>query len=263
VKKLPSNTPFKVLTLGAVLSGKKASRPGDLAKYGMPLTKTVEVNNKLEGRDDSVLTRREKLQKTVMDVSTTHGIDAGLLYHSVADVDSDTGIAVIHDDVRGTVQTVRAMEKAYVKTAIKAAGQYDVHQQIMEAVAATSPEVAATADFKALKAEIDEQVAEKQAIISEQFNENTTALIGEGTLFESFAKPVDTETGTTVQSAIPKGSLGAITVAPNTPLAEQDFGDKILTITEGDESVEVLAQEYWNNIQSRIDMVGKLKVCLS
>jgi hypothetical protein len=46
-------------------------------------------------------------------------------------------------------------------------------------------------------------------------------------------------------------------------LAEQDFGDKILTITEGDESVEVLAQEYWNNIQSRLDMVEKLKVCLS
>jgi hypothetical protein len=253
VKKLPSNTPFKVLPLGAVLSGKKASRPGDLAEYGMPLTKTVEVNNKLEGRDDNVLTRREKLQKTVMDVSTTHGIDAGLLYHSVADVDSDTGVAVIHDDVRGTVQTVRAMEEAYVKTAIKAAGQYDVHQQIMEAVAAASPEVAATADFKALKAEIDEQVAEKKAIISEQFNENTTALIGEGTLFESFAKPVDTDTGTTVQSTIPKG----------TPLAEQDFGDKILTITEGDESVEVLAQEYWNNIQSRLDMVEKLKVCLS
>jgi hypothetical protein len=145
------------------------------------------------------------------------------------------------------------MEEAYVKTAIKAAGQYDVHQQIMEAVAAVSPEVAATADFKALKAEIDEQVAEKKAIISEQFNENTTALIGEGTLFESFAKPVDTDTGTTVQSTIPKG----------TPLAEQDFGDKILTITEGDESVEVLAQEYWNNIQSRLDMVEKLKVCLS
>ena len=258
LKQLPSDTPFKVLPAGAVLDGKKASNPEELQKFGMPVTKEVEVINSFKGKDDTVLTRREKLQKTVMDVSTIHGIDAALLYHSLANVDPQSGVAVIHDDVRGTVATVRAMEAEYAKTAVKVAGQYDVHQQIMEAVASYSPEIAESADFKALKKQIDDQVAEKQKIISALFNENNDALIGDGTAFETFAKPtevsptVDTEAETTVQSSIPTG-----------PLAEQDFGDTTITVVDGDESVEVLAQEYWNNIQSRLDMVEKLKICLT
>jgi len=255
LKKLPSETPFKVLPAGAVLDGKKASNPGDLQKYGMPITKEVEVLNTFEGKDDTVLTRREKLRKTVMDVSTIHGIDAALLYHSLDNVDPQSGVAVIHDEVRGNVNTVRAMEAEYAKTAVKVAGQYDVHQQIMEAVAAYSPEIAESADFKALKKQIDQQVAEKNKLISELFNENNDALIGDGTAFEQFTNipNVDIETETTVESAIPNEG----------PSAKQDFGDTIITIVDGDVSVEVLAQEYWDNIQSRLDMVEKLKICLT
>jgi hypothetical protein len=254
LKQVPSDIPVKVLPAGAVLDGKKASNEEDLNTYGMPVTKVVELLNTFEGKPDTVLTRMEKLMKTVMDVSTTHGIDAALLYHSLANVDPKTGVAVIHDDVRGSVQTVRAMEAAYAETAIKVAGEYDVHQQLMEAVAFYSPETAQDADFIALKKEIDGQVADKKKIVSTLFNKESDALIGDGKAFEEFANPaeVDTDTESTVQSTIPKG-----------PAAKQDFGDTTVTIVEGDVSVEVLAQEYWDNIQSRLDMVEKLRICLS
>jgi len=253
MKLLPADLFFKVLPAAAVLAGIKPTKD-NLNKFGMPVTKKVEVVNELEGRDDTVLTRKEKLQKTVMDVSTTHGIDAALLYHSLDNVGSESGTVVIHDDVRSDVKTVRAMEAAYLKTAIKVATEYDVHQQLMEAVAAYSPEIANSAEFKALKATIDQQVAEKAEIISALFNKNSDALIGDGAAFETFAKPaeVDTEADTTVQSTIPKG-----------PSAEQDFGDTTITLVDGDESIEVLAQSYWDDIQSRLNMVEKLKICLT
>ena len=261
VKQLPADKPFKVLPAGAVMSGKKASTPGDLNRYGMPLTKKVEVLNEFKGKPDTVLTRREKLRKTVMDVSTTHGQDAALLYHSIADVGTKEGLVTIHDDVRGSVQTVRAVEAQYVKNAKKLAGEYDVHQQIMESIAAQSPEIAASAEFKALKARIDKDVARKQKIISELFNEETDALIGDGKAFEEFANQktepaaeVDTATEVAVKS--PKSGPGA-------PLAEQDFGDIFITISDENTSVEVKAQEHWNELNQRLAMVEQLKTCLA
>jgi len=223
----------------------------------MPITKKVEVLNTFKGKPDTVLTRVEKLIKTVMDVSTTHGIDAGLLYHSVADVNPKEGIVVVHDDVRGTVQTVRAMEKQYVKTTREMALKYDVHQQIMESIAAQSPEIAVSAEFIALKRRIDKDVTEKQRIIKEMFNEDTDSLIGECKAFEEFANP-ETKTNDTF-------GLGeeTTTAKPKGPAAKQDFGDTFVTITDGDVSVEVLAQEYWNSIQSRLDMVEQLRTCLT
>lgn len=254
MKLLPADLFFKVLPAAAVLAGLKPTKD-NLELYGMPVTKKVEVVNELEGRDDTVLTRKEKLQKTVMDVSTTHGIDAALLYHSLDNVDPQSGTVVVHDDVRGDIKTVRAMEAAYLTTAIKAASEYDVHQQLMEAVAAYSPEIAQSADFKSLKSEIDSQVAEKGELISALFNRESDALIGDGTAFETFAQgspAVDTETDTTVQSSIPTG-----------PSAEQDFGDTTITIVEDGNTEEALAQVYWNDIHSRLDMIEKLKICLT
>ncbi|MEE8598580.1 MAG: hypothetical protein V3S69_03585, partial [Dehalococcoidales bacterium] len=162
VKLLPSDVPFKILPAGAVLSGKKASTPGDLKTYGMPITKQVEVLNTFEGKPDTVLTRKEKLHKPVMDVSPIHGTDSALVYHSIADVNPKDGVVVIHDEVRGSVPTVRAIDVKYVETAKSMASDYDIHQQIMESIAAQSPEIAASAEFKSLKAKIDEDVAEKK-----------------------------------------------------------------------------------------------------
>lgn len=268
VKLLPADLFFKILPAGAVLAGKKASNPEDLKMYGMPITKKVEVLNTFPGIDDTVLTRVEKLQKTVMDVSTIHGTDAALLYHSLADVDPSDGVVVVHDEIRGSVPTVRKTESTYVKTAKDMAMKYDVHQQIMEAVATASPEIANSAEFKSLKARIDKDVAAKQKLLTELFNDETDALIGDGKAFEEYAKgtpEAEPEADTGVQLD-PDGVLfaNAPTVKKvGTPLAEQDFGDTFVTLTEGSTSVEVLAQEYWNDIQSRLAMVDQLRTCLA
>ena len=260
LKQLPADTPFKVLPAGAVMAGIKTSR-SNLQLFGMPVTKIVEVLNSFEGKDDTVLTRKEKLQKTVMDVSIIHGIDAALLYHSLDNVDSQSGVAVIHDEVRGTIGTVRAMEVEYAQMAKKIAGEYDVHQQLMEAVAAYSPEIAATTEFKTLKKQIDQDVAEKKRLISALFNDNNDALIGDGTRFESFADPEKREPARS-KAAEPEG-LGTSEELHGSVSKEQDFGNTTITVVDGDTSVEVLAQEYWNDIQSRLDMVEKLKICLN
>ena len=186
VKKMDPKSNFKVLPAGAVLAGKTAA--ADLAEYGMPISKKVEVLNTVKGRQDTVLTRRDKVQKTVFDVSTVHGIDAAQMFHSIADSQLSAGIMSIHDDIRGTVADVRAMEAQYAKTTLDVVRKYDVHQQMMEAIAAQSPEIAATKEFIDLKAQIDADVAAKNEILdSGAFNEQTDALIGDGKAYEDFS----------------------------------------------------------------------------
>jgi hypothetical protein len=264
VKELDLKVPFKVLPAGAVLAGDIDPTPENIAKYGMPLTKATWVHQEFDENADTVLTRSEKLTKTVMDVSTVHGIDAALMYHSMAQLKDPQGMLSIHDDVRGTVQDIRAMEAAYVATAKRVAKEYDIHQQIMESIAAQDPELANSPEFKALKKEIDEDVAEKGKIIDRLFNDETTALIGDGKHVEFAGKTapeadttvepeVDTPPADTVQSSIPTGE----------PNAEQDFGEAVVVFEDGGKSVEVLAQDVWNDIQSRFDMVKKLNKCLT
>ncbi len=261
MKELPADGIFKVLPAGAVLDG-KTNTPKDLAKYGMPLTKAVWVLNEFKNNENSVLTRQEKLLKTVQDVSTVHGIDSALMYHSMNKLQNPGGLVAIHDDVRGSVKDVRAMEKAYAETAKDVAMKYDIHQQIMEAIAAQDPELAQSAQFKSLKKEIDEDVAEKQRIISSMFNDDTDALIGDQADFNEFiagkpgAEPeaeVDTAPVDTVQSTIPNGTV----------LAKQDFGDQVVVLSDEDSTTEVPAQEIWNDIQDRKKMAKRLKKCLN
>lgn len=268
LKKMNHERPFKFLPAGAVMNGIKASDKDALKNYGMPLTKQFWVMNKFKGRKDTVLTKFEKLMKTVQDVSTIHGTDAALLYHSLADVNPKDGVVAIHDDVRGSVQTVRAMERQYAKNAQKMASEYDIHQQIMEAIAVQDPELAKTKEFKDLKAEIDAHVAEKKTILKTQFDENTTALIGNGDRYARFAKRSpesasstqnDTEaTADTEAEAQPEPAA----TPTGTVSQEQDFGGAFMTISEGDVNVDVLAQEYWDSTKQRLDMVEKLRVCL-
>lgn len=253
-KEVPSDTPMKILPAGAVMAGIKPTKE-NLEKYGMPITKIVEVLNELED-GDSVLTRREKLTKTVMDVSTTHGQDAALLYHAIDRAKPKNGVVVIHDEIRGSVADVKAVEKAYAELTVEMIGQYDVHQQVMEAIAAYNPELASSVEFKALKASIDQTVAEKKAIISAQFDENTDSLIGDGVSAQTFSgqSAVDTAVEDTVQSTIPSGE----------PLPSQDFGDLAVTIkTDEGTADNVNAQSYWDELTARLDMVKDLRVCLN
>ena len=180
-KKIPAHIPVKILPAAAVMSGNT-----DINKYGIPITKLFEVSHEIEG--GNVLTRKEKLMKTVMDVSTIHGIDAAQLYHSLLDTMADSGVVVVHDDVRGNVKTVRAMEKEYAKQTVDIISKYDVHQQVLDSIAHYAPELADTKEYKKLKEQIDSEVATKKKLIKENFNDETDALIGDGNAFRDFAE---------------------------------------------------------------------------
>jgi len=263
-KKVPSHIQMKILPAAAVMSGDT-----DIKKYGIPITKLYEVSHQMEGGPDTVLTRKEKLMKSVMDVSTTHGIDAAQLYHSLADTMGDTGVVVVHDDVRGDVKTVRAMEKSYAKNTVDIISKYDVHQQVLASIAFYAPELVQTAEYKKLKIQIDTEVAAKKKLITENFNPNNSALIGDGNKFKDFAgktaepKPKE-QPKVKVESEIEeKAELAKKVEVSTKPTTDQDFKGKTVKVTEDGESVEVLAQYYWEDLSDRLDMVEKLKKCQS
>lgn len=274
VKKLEGTQSFKILPAAAVLAGIKPTL-ANLEKYGMPLTKVFEVSNPVKNNPDTVLTRRQKLTKTVADVSTIHGIDAAQLYRSLQSVMKKMGAVVIHDDVRGTVQDVRAMEDKYREVTRDVISKYDIHQQIMEAISAYSPEVAESAEFKAMLESIKAEMAQKESTIkSDNFNEETSALIGDGDAYKVFSKG-KTETESEPQTATEEGQkveAEAISdvVAPEDgivygtkPSIKQSFGNKTVKIKEGGEIVKVPVQEYWNDLQKRLKMVEDLRICLT
>ena len=174
---------IKMLPADAVLEGRTAK---DVAEYGMPIAKVFEVMHKLPGGTD-VLTRKEILHRTVMDVSPIHTIDAALLYHSINDADVKKGMVVVHDQVIGAVEDVRAVEKAYAKKTKVILENYDVHEQMLEALAVYVPNIKDNPEYKELLAEVQKGMEAKKEL-AKDFNEDTSALIGNGDKHERFVK---------------------------------------------------------------------------
>ena len=183
-KKVAGRGIIKMLPASAVLDGKTAEK--DLAEYGMPIAKIFEVMSKTPS-GTSVLTRRQILQKTVMDVSPIHGVDAALLYHAINDADPESGVVVVHDEVRGTVKDVRKIGKAYTKRAKEVLAAYDIHEQMLKALAVYDPSITENPEYKALLKGVTTSIGTKKEL-ADRFNESTTALIGEGDKFKTFAR---------------------------------------------------------------------------
>ncbi|MCP4487740.1 MAG: hypothetical protein GY820_10550 [Gammaproteobacteria bacterium] len=297
VKKMDKNAIFKVLPAGAVLTGKTAA--ADLNEYGMPVSKTVEVLNTFKGKPDTVLTRRDKVQKTVFDVSPIHSFDAAQMFHSIAALELQAGVISVHDEIRGTVADVRAMQDQYITTTLELIKKYDVHQQMMEAIASQAPSIAALPEFVTLKKQIDSDVAAKKALIeSDVFNKDTDALIGDGKAFEEFSgltsdksnsysgktkvrstegrtqelelnevtsenvTKSETQAGTTEQA--PKAAAKPDQPArADIPSLEQNFGDTTVRIKIENTITKTDAQSYWEILKQRLNTVKSLRKCLT
>ena len=188
VSKLNVNNPFKVLPASAVLAGIEPTLE-NIKKYGMPLTKIFEASNKVPGSEDTVLTRIQKPTKTVAEVSTIHSVDAAQLYTSADKVLNTSGMVFVHDQVIGTVEDVIAMEEQFKDVTVDITTNYDIHQSIMQAVAAYDPTIAESQDYKDMVTSIQVDVDAKKKLIKERFNPNTSALIGDGDKHLRFADP--------------------------------------------------------------------------
>lgn len=184
VEKVMGSKVVKLLPADAVLDGKKAEV--DLADAGMPIAKIMEIMTKLPDGTD-VITRKEILYKTIMDVSAIHGIDSALLYHSLDAAKFDKGVVVVHDEVRGSIKDVRRTVENYTKKAKQVLDTYDIHEQMLESLKAHDPEVVNDPEYKALVEDVQKTLAEKRSI-SKNFNDKTAALIGSGDAYKTFAK---------------------------------------------------------------------------
>lgn len=191
-----NNHNMKVLPLGAVLDGISIDQ---VEKYGMPLTKIVEVSSKVTGESSdpliregghTVLTRKQQLFKSIMDVSVIHGADSGLMYHAVDKSVGNTGAVIVHDQVISSVEAVRKVEEEYVKLNARLVAEYDTHQQVMKSIEHYDPELAKTPKYIKLRAKLDARLAAKAKMVADgRLNESTDALIGDGNKYEQFANP--------------------------------------------------------------------------
>jgi len=241
---------LKVLPAGAVLAGIEVS---EVQKYGMPLTKVVEVSSAVTGNANdplmsegghTVLTRKQQLFKSIMDVSVIHGIDSGLMYHAldkvIGTVEGNNGAIVVHDQVIGSVELVRRVEEEYVKLNSRMVAEYDTHQQVMLSIAQHDPAVARTPKFKALMAKLDARLAAKAKFIAEErFNEDTDALIGDGDSFKTFSEGYVHARPTTKSK--PKAKT---TVKTKEKVSTSDIGTDMTILLEGLRSKSTLIDRF-------------------
>ena len=173
---------FKVLPASAVMNMPKDTvvDPEYLDKYGIPISKIFDVANQVDG--ETIFTREQRTSKTVMGVSTTHGMDTAQLYNAifkaVVEENNKTGVIVIHDDVRSNAEIVAKVEKLYISETLRLASEYDLHDQLLKSLIVYSPEISEYNDFKTLSKEVKESRAAKAEALKE-FNLDTFSIIGD------------------------------------------------------------------------------------
>jgi hypothetical protein len=200
-KKVKNSHRMKVLPLAAVLDNET-----DIKKFGMTLSKIIEVAVEVDvgnGETHTVLTRKQELTQSIMDVSVTHGMDSGLLYKAIDMVMAEGwtggGGVVVHDQLIGSVELVRKVEAQYVTLNARLMSEYDVHSQVMDSIALYDPSVADTEAFKTLNAKLKKRLAAKKAIaFSDLIDLETDALIGDKGKIAKFAAGQETNKPTVV-----------------------------------------------------------------
>lgn len=153
--------------------------------FGVTLSKKVEVINETDN-GNKVLTREDQLRQTIMDVSLIHGIDTSLLYRSInglAEAFDNTGTVVVHDDVRSRADFVMETEKRYVKEAYDVAMNYDIHEQVLKAMAVKYPAIKSKSEYTNLLKRVELAKKAKQDLFGDKdngFDFETDSIIGDG-----------------------------------------------------------------------------------
>lgn len=160
-----------------------------LKDFGLPLTKVFEVQNTVDG--ETVLTREDKLQPTVLGVSQVHGVDTSNQYRGIAGLPTkhETGSISIHDDTRTSAPALMEFEGQYVEQDFNAAFDFDIHEQALMAALAYDPSLKKDSDFVSLLDTIRKEKSVKQEILEESRGFKTLSVIGDGLVPTSIVKP--------------------------------------------------------------------------
>jgi hypothetical protein len=186
--KLGADSDLRILPAAAVLAGVEPTIE-NLKKYGMPMSKLLAISH-TDSANDTVLTFKNNLQESVANVTPIHSIDSAALYRST--LEADSGLIVVHDEVRGSIKDVRGVVAQYTSQVNHATASYDVHQQILIAVAAYSKgmgkDIHKSSKFQSLETRLADDLAYKAKVLKESFNKETTSLIGSGDAYLKYAK---------------------------------------------------------------------------
>ncbi len=159
----------------------------NLDKYGVPLTKIFETAKSVG--EDTVLTREERLRKTIMNVSLIHGADMANLVYSLDGLNEkyNSGALIIHDDIRSRPDLVMEAEQKYIQANKDLATHYDIHEQVMKSVAVYADasgnnELKNSVKYTKLMSQITAQKEAKAKLIGDKkngYNSETDSIIGD------------------------------------------------------------------------------------
>lgn len=210
-KKLVKDPDFKVLPAAYVREKMTNLKEGEtweptleeIKEYGIPMSK-IEDSAKEMDNGDIVFTRDQKLAKTVMNTSFIHGADTASIFGAVSGLPTkyNSGVILVHDDIRGNAFVVMDAEKSYVQATKETAYHFDIQEQVLFAVKAYAGlDENSIESYTKLLNEVQERKALKQRILEEKFDEQTNSIIGDGIGYRSIEMPSKkTKTQTTKES---------------------------------------------------------------
>lgn len=190
---------FKVLPASTVLDRAAEKSPSKLSKtlldtYGIPMTKSYWTANTVNG--DTVLTQKEILAATVMNVSFIHSADTANMYHALKGLPGryDTGVVTVHDDARSRADLVMEFDQNYIDTNLEVALNYDIHEQVLEAAAVYNPSLLGIEKYTNLLEQVKAAKKAKQDLLKDEdhgYNSKTGSIIGDRDSFIDFTKESD------------------------------------------------------------------------
>lgn len=224
-----------------------------LESYGVTLSKIFEVMHRIDD-DTEVLTREEKIRKTVMMVSLIHSADAANMYGALNGLPAkydNSGVVVVHDEARSRADLMMEFDKNYTKTNLDVAMNFDILEQVLLAADAYDNSLNSNADYTKLLREVQAAKKVKQEILGDKdngYNLETGSIIGDKLSVRGVSKRANSQpapasnvsqTGTGTNAKTSKASKKSIsketTDSFNQKSAEevlQDFSPKSEIITD-------------------------------
>ena len=182
---------FKVMPAAWVVeraeSGKSIEPTlAELREYGVPLTKIYDVAREMEG-GDTVLTREDRLARTVMNTSMIHTADTASMFGGIAGLPTkyNTGAVLVHDDIRSSAALVQENDGRYVAETLKVAENFDIQEQVLLAIKAYAGKDLDTEEHNGILEFIKSRKSDKQQILKDSFDAKTNSVIGDGTGYRS------------------------------------------------------------------------------
>jgi len=215
----------------------------ELKEYGVPLTKIYDVARKMEN-EDTVLTREDRLAKTVMNTSLIHTADTASMFGSLEGMPTkhNTGVITIHDDYRSNAHLVMENDSRYIAETLKVAQHFDIQEQVLLAIKAygENSESFDADEQSGILNFIRSRKNTKQKALKEHFDEESNSIVGDGVGYRSLEVTGKKAKETKSRAAQPE-SQG--TSSPYTSAQSNQAGSPKSRVTKNDVAIHMALQK--------------------